>query len=244
VSTQVRETIRRPDVRQIRVTRIPFGLSLGEGIATLLAVVLILWTLTYYFSSLKPEQDRLRTIESQLEAQQQSIIKNKPDAVKDVPVEDQAKVALESLDTFKETHLKPFSSGRIALIREINALAKKTNVSLTSGIDMGSTGSEADSENDEAKEKKTVSRRKKADDLLNAFPSVNFRFTVFGQYSNMRTFISELERDKQFLVINSLNLTNQEAKTASRRAKGAEVSSGIMLTIEMAAYFQPAQHVP
>ena len=240
MSTQVRETIRRPDVRQISVARIPFGLSVGEAIATLLAVVLVLWTLTYYFTSLKPEQDRLRTIESQLSAQEQSIIKNKPDALKDVPVEDQAKTALESLDAFKETHLKPFSSGRIALIQEINALAKKNSVSLTSGIDMGSTGGEAESESDEAKQKKEVSRRKKTDDLLNAFPSVNFRFTVFGQYSNIRTFISELEREKQFVVINSVNLTNQEAKTASRRARGTEASSGIMLTIEMAAYFRPA----
>lgn len=240
MSTQVRETIRRPDIKQIRVTRIPFGLGVGEAVAILLAVVVVLWTLAYYFTSLKPEQDRLRTIEAQLEAQQQSILKNRPDAVKNVPVEDQAKTALESLDTFKETHLKPFSSGRIALIKEINALAKKNSVSLTSGIDMGSTGGEANSESEEAKEKKAVSRRKKTDDLLNAFPSVNFRFTVFGQYLNIRTFISELEREKQFVVINSVNLTNQEAKTASRRARGSEGSSGIMLTIEMAAYFRPA----
>jgi type II secretory pathway pseudopilin PulG len=239
VSTQVRETIRRPDVRQIRVTRIPFGLGVGETIATLLAFVLILWVLVYYFSSLKPEQNRLRTIESQLDAQQRSIIANRPDAVKDVPAEDQAKTALETLDTFKENHLKSFSSGRIALIREINALAKKNNVSLTSGIDMGSTGGEADSESDQTGEKKNVSRRKKTDDLLNAFPSVNFRFTVFGQYSNLRTFIGELEREKQFVVINSINLTNQEAKTASRRARGAEGAAGIMLTIEMTGYFQP-----
>jgi hypothetical protein len=239
VSTQVRETIRRPDVRQIRVTRIPFGLGVGETIATLLAFVLILWVLVYYFSSLKPEQNRLRTIESQLDAQQRSIIASRPDAVKDVPAEDPAKTALETLDTFKENHLKSFSSGRIALIREINALAKKNNVSLTSGIDMGSTGGEADSESDQTVEKKNVSRRKKTDDLLNAFPSVNFRFTVFGQYSNLRTFIGELEREKQFVVINSINLTNQEAKTASRRARGAEGAAGIMLTIEMTGYFQP-----
>jgi hypothetical protein len=244
VSTQVRETIRRPDVRQITVTRIPFGLGLGETIATVLAFIFVLSVIVYYFTSLKPEQDRLRTVESQLEAQQQSIIKNRPDTLKDVPVEDQAKEALETLETFKSNHLKPFSSGRIALIREINALAKKNTVSLTSGIDMGSTGGEADSEATEASEKKNVSRRKKTDDLLNAFPSVIFRFTVFGQYSNIRTFISELEREKQFVVINSINLTNQEAKTASRRGRGGEgaagIGAGIMLTIEMAAYFQSA----
>ena len=240
MSTQVRETIRRPEVRQLKVTRIPFGLSVGETIATVLAVLLILGMIVYYFSSLKPEQDRLRTIETQLDAQQRSIIANRPDAVKDQPVEDQAKIALETLEQFRSSHLKPFSSGRIALIQEINALAKKNTVSLTSGIDMGSTGGEGDSEAAGANEKKNVTRRRKADDLLNAFPSVNFRFTVFGQYSNLRTFISELEREKQFVLINSVNLTNQEARTASRRARGNEGSGGIMLTIEMAAYFQPS----
>ena len=84
-----------------------------------------------------------------------------------------------------------------------------------------------------------VTKRKKADDLLNAFPSVGFRFTVFGQYANVRNFINELEREKQFVVIDSVNLTNQEARTSSRRARGGEGASGIMLTIEMSAYFQP-----
>jgi hypothetical protein len=148
-------------------------------------------------------------------------------------------LALESLEIFKGSDLKSFSSGRIALIKEINALAKKNNVTLTSGIDMGANLGDSDAEADQTNENKSTTRRKKTDELLNAFPSVGFRFTVFGQYSNVRTFISEIEREKQFVVINSLNLTNQEAKTASRRSRGGEGTSGIMLTIEMSAYFQP-----
>jgi hypothetical protein len=233
--------VNRSEVRQIRVTRIPFGLNLGETIAVILAAGFFVWVVAYYFSSLKPEQDRLRVIEAQLDAQQRSIIANtKTPGAEATSVEDQAKTALETLETFKGSHLKPFSSGRIALIKEINALAKKNNVSLTSGIDMGASGGEANAEGLQASEKKSVSKRRKSEDLLNAFPSVSFRFTVFGQYSNIRTFINEVEREKQFVVINSVNLTNQEARTASRRSRGAEGASGIMLTIEMSAYFQPA----
>jgi hypothetical protein len=230
----------RSEVRPVGLAQIPFGLNLGETIAVVLAAVALVLVVVQYVSSLKPEQDRLRAVETELDIQQRSIIANaSPSGTPEVSVEDQAKIALESLETFKGSHLKLFSSGRIALIKEINALAKKNNVALTSGIDMGADMGESGSDGEQKDENKTTTKRKKADDLLNAFPSVGFRFTVFGQYPNIRTFISELEREKQFVVINSLNLTNQEAKTASRRARGGEGASGIMLTIEMSAYFQP-----
>lgn len=240
MSTQVRERVPRSEVRPVGVRKIPFGLNLGEAIAVLLAAAVLVWAVAQYFSSLKPEQDRLRAIEAELDAQQRSIIANaKPDGAEQPSAEDQAKIALESLETFKGSHLKSFSSGRIALIKEINALAKKNNVTLTSGIDMGANLGEPDAEGDQTSEGKSTTRRKKTDELLNAYPSVVFRFTVFGQYSNVRTFINELEREKQFVVISSVNLTNQEARTASRRSRGGEGASGIMLTIEMSAYFQP-----
>jgi hypothetical protein len=241
VSTQVRERAARSEVRQVGVTRIPFGLNLGEAIAVMFAAALLVFVVAQYFSSLKPEQDRLRLIEAQADEQQRNIVAN---ATKNGPdqssAEDQGLKALESLEAFKGGHLKPFSSGRIALIKEINALAKKNNVALTSGIDMGAIGGEVDAEGNQTTEKQSTTRRKKADDLLNAFPSVSFRFTVFGQYSNVRTFINEVEREKQFVVINAVNLSNQEARTSSRRSRGGDGgASGIMLTIAMSAYFQP-----
>jgi hypothetical protein len=242
VSTQVRERVPRSEVRQVGVAKLPFGLNLGEAIAVVLAAAVLVWAVAQYFSSLKPEQDRLRAIQAELDAQQRSIIANAPGGAAPLVTEDQAAKALESLETFKGRHLKPFSSGRIDLIKEINALAKKNSVTLTSGIDMGATGGEADAEGNQTSENKSASKHKKADELLNVFPSVSFRFTVFGQYSNVKTFINEVEREKQFVVINSVNFTNQEAKTAGRRSRGGEGgATGIMLTIEMSAYFQPIE---
>lgn len=228
----------RSEARTFRIAKMPLGLSLGEAIAILLAAAVLLFAVAQYFSSLKPEQGRLRALEAELDAQQRSIIANAKPGMTEPVVEDQAKIALESLETFKSTHLKPFSSGRIALIKEINALAKKNGVTLTSGIDMGANLVESDADGDKGANNGTTTR-KKSDDLLNAFPSVGFRFTVFGQYSNVRTFINALEHEKQFVVINSINLTNQEARTSSRRARGGDGTSGIMVTIEMSAYFQP-----
>jgi hypothetical protein len=222
------------------LTKLPFGLGIGESIAALIAIVLIVFVIAYYFSSLGPEQDNLRRLEAELAAQQRSIIASaQPTSETAHSAADMAKDALESLEDFKGSHLKPFSSGRIALINEINALAKKNNVTLTSGIDMGANAGEQNGESDEAGEKKSDSRRKKIDEMLNAFPSVSFRFTAFGQYPSLRTFINQLEHEKQFVVISSINLSNQEAKTPGRRSR-AEGVSGVMVTIEMFAYFRPA----
>lgn len=239
MSTQVRERLPRTEARRMGVTKMPFGLNAGEAIAAVVALIVIVWVTVTYLSSLKPEKDQLRGLEKQLSQQQQDIIANvKPDTAGSRTPAEVAKDALESLDAFENGHLKQFSSGRIDLIKEINALAKKNNASLTSGIDMGSSAEEANAEGANGA-KKSGQTRKKSDEISSAFPSVNFRFTVFGQYSNLRSFINDLEHQKQFLVINSVNLTNQEERVASRRAR-SEASSGIMLTLEMSAYFQPA----
>ncbi|HXU38688.1 MAG TPA: hypothetical protein VN937_20195 [Blastocatellia bacterium] len=238
MSTQVRDRIVRSEIRAVRPARIPFGLSAPEAIAALVGIALLVWAVFYYFSSVKPQQDRLHALEAEFALQQKSILGNaQPPGTEQATPSDMAKDAVESLETFKNGHLKPFSTGRIDLIKQINALAKKNTVTLTSGIDMGASIGET-GDKDGKSDKKGPAIRKKADEILTAFPSVSFRFTVFGQYPQVRAFINDLEREKQFLVIDSITLTNQEARTSSRRGRGEGVT-GIMLTIEMVAYFQP-----
>jgi hypothetical protein len=240
MSAQVRERVSRAELRSVRISSLPFGLKIGELIAALLALALLVSVGTYYLSSLRPERERLRVLENELREQQKSIIAGAAQGGSETTGVDSTRAALETLESFRTNHLKPFSSGRIALIKQINELAKKHSVTLTSGIDMGSSLGRPDSESESSSSTGTrgVSRRRKADEFLTAIPSVAFRFSAFGQYPNLRAFINELEHEKQFLVINSITLANQEAKVSSRRSR-AEAAAGIVLTIEMSAYFQP-----
>src|SRR6185295_14050423 len=140
MSTQVRERVSRSGVRSVRVRRLPFDLSVGELIAAVIAIGLLVSVITFYFYSLRPAQDRLHALELELQEQQKSIIAGTiAPAGTGTTVVDTTRTALETLEAFKSNHLKPFSSGRIALIQEINALAKKNSVALTTGIDMGSS---------------------------------------------------------------------------------------------------------
>jgi hypothetical protein len=244
VSTQVRDRVVRVRARSVRAARLPFGLSAPEIVVAFIAIALLAVVVTYYFSSIKPERDRLHVLELEFAEQQRNIVASAtPPSKNQASPADMARDAIESLETFKTGHLKPFSSGRIDLIKEINALAKKHSVVLTSGIEMGASMGGSNAEADKANgkgDKKSSVTRKKSEEIFNAFPSVSFRFTVFGQYPQVRAFINDLEREKQFIVINSINLTNQEART-SRRSRGGEGGgvAGIMLTIDMFAYFQP-----
>jgi Tfp pilus assembly protein PilO len=234
MSSHVRERVSKFEVRQARVTRLPFGLSSVEVVAAVLVLLFFIVVIVYYFTALKPEQSRLDQLEADLRKAQAEIGSISTPDGQGVSTATTVKSALDSLQAFKTEHLRPLASGRIALINQINALAKKNGVTLTSGIDMPL-------EKAAEPEDPGSNRRKKSEDLFNVFPHMNMHFTVFGQYANVRAFINEIEHNKQFLVIKSINIASQEEKTGEggggRRGRGNV--SGLTLTIDAAAYFQP-----
>src|SRR4029078_1741465 len=168
MSAQVRERVSRSEVRTVKVSRLPLGLKPAEAIAAVLAIVVFVFAVFSYFSSLRPEQERLRLLQAEMDEQQRNIIASGNVTAGDTPFVDTTQTALDSLNSFKTNHLKPFSSGRIELIKQINAIAKKNNVALTSGIEMGSSLGESAAADKAPADKKGPARRKKADEILNA----------------------------------------------------------------------------
>ena len=232
MSSQVRERVSRFEVRSTGRAVLPFGLSSREIVAAALALLFFLVVLVYYFTSLRPEQDRLRQLEERLK-QQDAIVNNAPGNGDTIPPVDTGKAALGTLEAFKGERLRPLASGRIALQNELNALIKKNGLQLTSSIE---THVDVVKDDDD----QGTSRRRKIEDTFNVFPRQSVHFTVFGQYPNLRAFVTDLEHNKQFLVIKSINLTTQEDREegGGRRQRGG-AASGVMLSIDLTAYFQP-----
>ncbi len=235
MSSQVRERVSKVEVRRVRATWVPFGLSSGEVVVAVLALLFFLVVVVYYFTALRPEQSRLDRLQGELKKAQADIAEVAAPTAGGASPAMTVKAALDSLQTFKSDHLRPLASGRIALINQINALAKKNGMVLTSGIDMPlEKGAEAVDQDS--------NKRKKTEDLYNVFPHMTMHFTVSGQYANVRAFINELEHNKQFLVIKSINLSSQEEKAGEGgggRRGGRGGISGLTLTVEAVAYFQP-----
>jgi hypothetical protein len=217
----------------------PLGLNAVEAGAALLSLAMLVAAIAYYWASLRPVQEQLKAVQAEYEQQRKWIMeKSAPDKQEQQSPAERAKAMLASLDTFRDDRLTSFSSGRIALINEINALIKKDGLQLTSGIAL-STVAAAQEQAAEAKSGKK-SAKKKAGDLETVYPGLVVHATVFGQYPNIKEFIADLERNKQFLLINTIGLVNQEPKTNSgRHSRSASMGAGIALTIELRAYFKP-----
>ena len=234
---QVRERISRVDVRSPRVKTLPFGLSWVEILALSVALIVVVVAVTRYWTALRPEQARLHQLEQQLADQQRDLVLNTPGVPSTTSPSDIAQQALDSLEQFKTNHLKRLQSGEIELLNEVNALAKKSSVQLMSGIDTTRKIS-GQVEEDAAAGQKKASKQRKPEEILGVFPALAARFSVSGEYANLRSFISALESSKQFLLVNTVNITNQEGKTTGR-GRRVEASGGLMLSIEMTTYFRP-----
>lgn len=232
---QVRERVSRLDVGAPRARTLPLGLSRVEIAALIIATAVFVFALSRYWSSLRPEQARLSQLEQRLADQQRELIPMTVGAASTASPNDVAKDALESLEQFK-THLKTLRSGEIELLRDLNAMAKRTGVQLTSGIDT-TPRMPGQVEEDEQGEKKAT-KAKKQEDILNVFPALVTRLSVAGEYANLRSFISELESSKHFLVVKTISIISQEGKTTGRKGR-AEAAGGLVLSIEMTAYFRP-----
>jgi hypothetical protein len=231
MSSQVRERVSLSSLRLTRASQLSFGLSLGEIIAALLALAALVFAVVYYFTALRPEQARLRTLETELARQQSELSQTANAPTSGAGSASNIQEALDSLSTFKGKYLRPLASGRIALINEINALAKKHSVQLTSGIDMPvEQGKTAD-------DKDAGKRKKKSEDFLNVYPRMTMHFTAFGQYDTLRKFVDDLQNSQQFLIIRAVSLQMQEDKSEGRR--GRRIGTGLSMGIEVVAYFRP-----
>ena len=234
MSTQIRERVSKIEIRRPHLSTRRLNFSAVEIATGVIVLLFFFGTLYYYFSSLKPEQDRLARLEAQYELQKKQIdlLLTTPAAS---PPTDTLKAALESLASFKTQYLKPRHQGQRALIDEINALVKKHGVRLTSGLEMS-----LENVGQATEKKKSKSKNGEAL-LLSPFPQLNMNFTISGQYDKLRAFINEIEKNKQFLMIRSISFIASEETDGDtgRRRRGSSNTSGLSLTINLSAYFQP-----
>jgi len=233
MSTQVRDRL-RVDLRSFTAPSIVQRFRPVEIAAAGLAIGLVALVILYYFVSLAPVQDRLAKVEKD-SADQLTVIGTPTRAQTGPSQKQQIQDAKNSLSEFEGSYLKPMAQGRIDLINEINQLAKTDNLRLASGIEMRATNKVSAIETDSQ-----GSKKRKDIEVLDVFPRVQFHFVVKGEYKDLRKFIRDLEGSKQYVVVDSVNLSTTEQKQG-RGSKAAQVvpGSGLSLTVAMNAYFRP-----
>lgn len=199
----------------------------GSGLILLLVVVSYL-----YF--LAPARSRLDALQSERSRRQTELRNSQDVVVKGKSTEATVQTITKSLEDFEGKKLAGATTGRMSLYDSLNLLIRKNGLRNTSGPTYTPL--------EPAGAKSATGARSANTKWQSVYPGIAISVTVEGPYGNLRQFVQDIEINKQFVIINSVELerateTNSSPSTegeASGPPRGALVS----LRLEMATYFQ------
>jgi len=192
--------------------------------------VLFLVLMSYLYF-LVPARSRRATLEAdrtQLQvnlSKMQTIVKEGSDTKQTVDT------IVGSLNNFETVGLVKQDEGRINLYGELNKLILKNGVRNTSGPSYTAL---------EPLGAKVTPGSSVSTKWQSVYPGIGVVVTIEGPYQNLRHFIQDIERLKQFVIINQVELQRAEN---SANTGGPETGSGtrgslVSLQLNMAMYFQ------
>jgi hypothetical protein len=141
----------------------------------------------------------------------------------------------DSLVDFESNQLLTVDSGRMSLYGNLNTLIQKNGLRNTSGPTYTSL-EPSDSKGGTAGSRSTNTK------WQSIYPGIAISVTVEGAYQNLRHFIRDLETNKQFVIINSVELersneTNNSPGVPGNATTGARPAL-VSLRLEMTTYFK------
>ena len=202
-------------------------------------LVLLLVLLSYLYF-LVPARSRVNSLNED-KTRLQANLKTLGGVVdKERTTKDQVDQIASSLTGFESSYLPRADQGRLDLYDELNQLIVKNGLRNTSGpayTPLEPAGT------------KSVGGRTTTTKWQSFYPGIAVLVTVEGQYQDIRRFVRDVERSKQFVVINQVELQRANENSAPVSAEGGEgaaapaAGSGgrgslISLQLNLATYFQ------
>jgi len=207
-----------------------FGLAEVAALAgSCLVLALVLLSYLYF---LVPARSRIASLNADRKQLQTNLQTLNGVVKKDQGTQQTVDKVAASLNKFETENLVRQDQGRMGLYEELNQLIIKNSLKNTSGpayttLDPSGT--------------KSTSGKSVTTKWQSFYPGVVVLVTVEGQYENVRHFIHDVERSKQFVVINEVEL--QRATQTNAPASADESGSGargslVSLQLNLATYFQ------
>jgi hypothetical protein len=217
-------------------------LSLFELVFLIGALLVAVSASYYYLTRIQPLNSELSRLESRETALVLQLTKLKKESDKLAEQKANDGKILESLKAF-ENYLKTDKSGQTQIINEISTLGKTYRVS---DGDMIFRPAEPDATTDANGNPTRVAAISNISELK-IYPVLGIETTILGDYQSLRRFLTDLERSKQFLIINSLTFQG-EAEGVRRPAQPGFQGQGqgqltdpgavpVTLKIELDTYF-------
>ncbi|HEY6805147.1 MAG TPA: GspMb/PilO family protein [Pyrinomonadaceae bacterium] len=205
----------------------------AEAVALVTSCFVLLLVILSYLYLVVPARARLATVKVDQSRVQANVDKLKGLVHEGQNTEQTVDQIMTSLNDFESVSLVKSDEGRMSLYGELNELIIKNGLKNTSGP--------AYTALEPLGTKVTPGGTSVSTKWQSVYPGIGVVVTIEGPYQNLRHFIQDLERTKQFVIINQVEL--QRAENSSQIAASAEEGSGtrgsqVSLQLNMAMYFQ------
>lgn len=205
-----------------------FGIA--EGAALLCSCFVLFLVLLSYLYFYLPARSRHNSLIADLDRTKTNLTKLKSIASTGQDAKATVQKIAESLETFEGTELARSDSGQLALYGELNQIILKNNLRNTSGP----TYTAVDPAGTKSTPGKAVNTK-----WQSYYPGLAVMVTVEGPYQNVRHFIQDIERSKQFLIINEVELQRATENNLPSSEEGAGTKASLVsLQLGMATYFR------
>lgn len=205
--------------------------GVAEIVAFSVSCFVFLLVLLSYLYFMIPSRSRVTTLTSERAQLQMNLKKSKEILKNEQTTQDTVHRITESLNHFENVSLEREELGRMALYDQLNQLMVKNGLRNTSGptyTPLAPLGT------------KTVAGTSTSTKWQTAYPGIAVAVTVEGSYQSVRQFIKDIERSKQFVIINQVEIQRaQNEGVASAPAEGSGTRGSLVsLQLSMAAYFR------
>jgi Tfp pilus assembly protein PilO len=239
-----------------RATRRRGAIGLPESIALAVAALLLLTTVLAYLFLYVPQRSRTVALDAESQDLQKLLQSQQTNIGASKDTQQRASEILTSLERFEVDHLGQSASGTKTVIEELNRLIIKDNLRISGGVNY-TVLQEAVPGTEDTRQRRATGNEENAQRVVQSvFPGIGVTLTVEGTYPNLRHFIRDIESDRQFVVINTVELegvTDSNAAEATAPVPAPVVPGGapttaqpstpsrgalVSLRLDMAAYFR------
>ena len=195
----------RARLDSIRITRRRGALGLPEAVALGAAAVLLVLAVFSYLFLLVPQRSRLQSLETERGDLQRVIQSTEHVVGGEKDTRQRAGEILASLNDFEVEHLGQQSSVN-NVIAELNRLILKNGLRISGGISYTQLQETPPGEQTNQTRRRAGGEQGEARVVQSIFPGIGITLTVEGTYANLRRFIRDIEADRQFVVVNTVEL--------------------------------------
>ncbi|HEU4594766.1 MAG TPA: hypothetical protein VFS10_06325 [Pyrinomonadaceae bacterium] len=243
----------RARFERLRGSRRCSALGLPEVAALAAAALLLLTAILSYLFLLVPQRMRAQTLETDRADLQKLLASTQTTIGTSRSTEESVNEILGSLQNFEIEHLGEGSSvGLRNVVSELNRLILKNKLRISGGIQyvqLQETVPGAEKPQQQTRREEGGARV-----VQSIFPGIGVTLTVEGSYANLRRFVRDVEADRQFVVINTVELegvTDTSAPVVVTPPDGTDPNAAaaapsstrgtlVSLRLDMAAYFRRA----